>query len=59
MKKHGEDQPPKQAASLEELKNIANPHPAADIDTRYQDNKGTKENQVKKGNAAEEAEDTE
>lgn len=38
MKKHGEDQPPKQTPDENELSKLANTKPKADQDTAYQNN---------------------
>ncbi|MES2330659.1 MAG: hypothetical protein V4539_13735 [Bacteroidota bacterium] len=42
MEKHGQDQPKKHVPTMKGLEEMANSHPDADVDTRYQDNKGKK-----------------
>lgn len=44
MDKHGQDEPVKHVPTMKGLEKLANERPDADIDTRYQDNKGKKEN---------------
>ncbi|MEO8173707.1 MAG: hypothetical protein ABI581_11510 [Sediminibacterium sp.] len=43
MDKHGQDEPRKHVPTMKGLEKLADDHPDADIDTKYQDNNGKEE----------------